>query len=645
MVVAGAQIVVGGKDEKMPLRILSLPRGWPAQLDLFQKMGTHPDPHGHSRHGAGRSLCVRAVAWKGGELLVGSADCTIYVADARTQRCKLAVRGHVGCAVGGLAMHPTKELLCTVGEDGQCKMWDTQQRVSAQSRHLRQPLTCVAFHPKDGRHVAIGTRSGELCVLHSVTFADAEGLDKDVSFGRCEQHSTYRRAPVHCLRYSPDARWLALAVGDGLIDIQDVESGYRHVRSVQGHWAGVVRLDWGAAGGGAGKAWRLQSSGEKGERRVWAVAEMGQDGDVSVEQVDPNMCRDDHWETWSLPVGWPVRGVSREMTEPAENEEERDRLGGCVGAVWHHGEVLLHGGGRSGGSALRLLRWPCFSTAARAKEYLGHAGPLSAIAVKARTGQGTALVASASSGDGGAIVLWKLVKSEKVWRGGEAGGEGGEEGGAGKREGVTARNLSPFVGLSHDFQRVCALTGDAEVTVFSADWDMGRGQAVTRHAAHKESVNGCCFSPASSKVLASASADRECHVWTASAPDEGDRAPDSTVTHTLAGHGKGVVACSFSPDGRRIATASLDRSVIVWDVSGGASKDLLSRGEGHRKPVLCVSWCDQGTRVASGSEDRTVRVWKVPSELDRSQGEVVLETEGRFRGHEEAVVFCAFAPP
>ena len=53
-------------------------------------------------------------------------------------------------------------------------------------------------------------RSGELCVLDSVTLDDATGLDKDVAFGRCEQHTTFRRAAILVLRYSPDARWLAL---------------------------------------------------------------------------------------------------------------------------------------------------------------------------------------------------------------------------------------------------------------------------------------------------------------------------------------------------------------------------------------------------------------------------------------------------
>ncbi len=68
----------------------------------------------------------------------------------------------------------------------------------------------VAFLPDSGAQLAVGMRSGELCVLDSITLEDATGLDKDVAFGRCEQHTTFRRAAILVLRYSSDARWLAL---------------------------------------------------------------------------------------------------------------------------------------------------------------------------------------------------------------------------------------------------------------------------------------------------------------------------------------------------------------------------------------------------------------------------------------------------
>jgi WD40 repeat protein len=47
---------------------------------------------------------------------------------------------------------------------------------------------------------------------------------------------------------------------------------------------------------------------------------------------------------------------------------------------------------------------------------------------------------------------------------------------------------------------------------------------------------------------------------------------------TLRGHTSGVICVAFSPDGRRIASTSWDRTVRVWDTSPPASHDLFRRG-------------------------------------------------------------------
>ena len=90
------------------------------------------------------------------------------------------------------------------------------------------------------------------------------------------------------------------------------------------------------------------------------------------------------------------------------------------------------------------------------------------------------------------------------------------------------------------------------------------------------------------------------------------------VLHTLIGHTADVVGIAFSPDGRRIATASHDRTVKVWDTATGREVFTL---RGHTAGVLSVAFSPEGHRIVSGSIDNTARVWDatpLPAEVLRA---------------------------
>jgi WD40 repeat protein len=46
--------------------------------------------------------------------------------------------------------------------------------------------------------------------------------------------------------------------------------------------------------------------------------------------------------------------------------------------------------------------------------------------------------------------------------------------------------------------------------------------------------------------------------------------PRGNVLHTFLGHRAPVSAIAFAPDGKTLATGSLDASVLLWDLSAPA---------------------------------------------------------------------------
>jgi len=74
----------------------------------------------------------------------------------------------------------------------------------------------------------------------------------------------------------------------------------------------------------------------------------------------------------------------------------------------------------------------------------------------------------------------------------------------------------------------------------------------------------------------------------------------------LKGHSSEVMCVTFSADGSRLASASNDCTIGLWDGRTGYEFVAL---EGHSDTVNCVAFSADNSRLASGSEDRTVRLW------------------------------------
>ena len=88
--------------------------------------------------------------------------------------------------------------------------------------------------------------------------------------------------------------------------------------------------------------------------------------------------------------------------------------------------------------------------------------------------------------------------------------------------------------------------------------------------------------------------------------DKAESRPTPTLVPELR-HFMEITAIAFSPDGRAIATGSVDNTVILWDAETGR---LMRRLVGHPSPVRSLAFSPDGRAVAGESTGKgTVIVW------------------------------------
>ena len=84
-------------------------------------------------------------------------------------------------------------------------------------------------------------------------------------------------------------------------------------------------------------------------------------------------------------------------------------------------------------------------------------------------------------------------------------------------------------------------------------------------------------------------------------------------------NGSIVNSVAFSPEGRRVVSGSIDKTVRIWNTATGEVKAEL---KGHTNDVNSVAFAQDGSQVVSGSDDNTVRIWNAAT------GEVEAELKG-----------------
>ncbi len=113
---------------------------------------------------------------------------------------------------------------------------------------------------------------------------------------------------------------------------------------------------------------------------------------------------------------------------------------------------------------------------------------------------------------------------------------------------------------------------------------------------HKDEIRSALFSPGGRYVV-SASIDRTARIW--------DAQTGETV-RILTGHSAGIRWASYSPDGRHIVTASEDNTARIWDAQSGQMLLVL---RGHTAELRSAAYSPNGQLIVTASADRTTRIW------------------------------------
>ena len=138
---------------------------------------------------------------------------------------------------------------------------------------------------------------------------------------------------------------------------------------------------------------------------------------------------------------------------------------------------------------------------------------------------------------------------------------------------------------------------------------------------HRNTVIPVAFSP-DGKTLATGSMDKTIKMWDAQT---------GALKQTLTGHSNGVHALAFSPDGKTLASGSDDKTIKLWDAQTGALRQTLTE---NSSAVHTIGFSPDGATLASGSTDKTIKLW------DAETGEL----KQTLTGHDDVVKTIAFSP-
>lgn len=170
--------------------------------------------------------------------------------------------------------------------------------------------------------------------------------------------------------------------------------------------------------------------------------------------------------------------------------------------------------------------------------------------------------------------------------------------------------------FSHDGK----LLATSSMTGVTKLWSMPQVKKVGPLKGHTERATDVAFSPVD-HYIATASADRTAILWNS----------EGSMLRKFEGHLDRLARIAFHPSGKYLGTTSFDKTWRLWDIDTGT--ELLLQ-EGHSRSVYNISFHRDGSLAATCGLDALSRVW------DLRTGRSIMALEG----HVKPVYGISFSP-
>jgi WD40 repeat protein/serine/threonine protein kinase len=499
----------------------------------------------------------------GKRIATASFDKTIVVWDATTGKQLFTLLGHTA-EIYVLAYSPDGKRIATASKDGTVRVWDlaTRREAFPSLRHVG-PIDGVTFS-RDGTLLASGGFDLKLWLW-------------DVTSGKLLRSIEAHTNLINSVYFSPDGSRIVSVSGDRNIKIWDtakLRSGSENplLLTLKGHANQV--LDAAFSPDGA----HLASGSQDRTAKLWdgttspeARTLVGHSGEVFSVAVSPDGKRivsageDGMVKVWDLATG--------QVRFSLEGHP-----GGAFGvACSGDGEWIATGG------ADQLVKVWNATTGRWVRSFRGHNREVRCVTF---TPDGKQI----ASGDaGGRLKVWQTANCERLFDRQAHKGE------------VRSVSYDPAG------EQLASAGGDWAVKI----WDPTLSQELQTLKGHHCWCHGVAFSPdpglpapvdgepasrGFGRRLASVSGDGDARIW----DDDGHE------LHTISAHGNFIRGVAIGRDGTRMATASVDGTLKLWDV--GTGQEVLTL-KGHGGGVSCVAFSIDGNLLISGDMYGKVRIW------------------------------------